>query len=48
MGFMGSPAKIVEEGYKFLFNYLSKQKILLEKKAKKKNELRFKLRSMLR
>jgi hypothetical protein len=36
MGFMGSPAKIVEEGYKFLFNYLSKQKIL-EKHTKNKN-----------
>jgi len=33
---MGSPAKIVEEGYKFLFNDHSEQKILPEKKRKKK------------
>jgi len=31
---MGSPAKIVKEGYKFLFNDLSKKKILLKKKKK--------------
>jgi len=31
---MGSPAKIVEEGYKFLFNDFCKQKIRLKKQTK--------------
>jgi len=35
---MGSPAKIVEEGYKFLFNDLSNQKILMNMKKKRKTD----------